>query len=664
MILSNSSSFSWYWFSIGTLVYSASMMMIPTVWAEYEFPPTSSPPTIEPWICREPLLKVKEYFFDPYVSGYACSLQFETGFATSLGDVFGIQIVNGDACGGSLHLCTQCTTSPTTTPVWTCSGGKWVLTGFSSSYVKECRPTRTCDYVSVAFPLISSLPYTTVMNCTPTCAPSASPIKSPSRAPIAYMYTTPIHNTGQHVMELGKLVSTNGAYGDEQGSSVAMSGNGDTVASGAPYANANEGGVWIFTRSKLLQADGSTYKVWSQQSNNMLVGTGAIGKAKQGFSVALSSTVAADGGSTLASGGYQDNNGMGAVWIFTRTTTSWLQQGQKLVGTGNVGQSAQGSSVALSSDGNTLVVGGPDDQNGLGAVWVFIRTTSTWSQQGSKLTGTGSAGQSQQGFSVALSSDGNTCASGGHADHRGGGAVWIFVRNSTAAGVTPPTWTQQGRKLVGTWSIGDSNQGYSVSLSSNGNVLASGGPFDNPPSSPDDIHRGVGAVWIFTRTNMTTWSQQGQKLVGSNPNKAGQGSSVALNGVGNTVISGGPGSSEGAGGFWLFSNSGLSSSSSWVEWGEKQMASSSDDGVGNAGQGSSVAFTADGNIIAIGGPWDNAYQGAVWLFDAQAISTGVTNSTTSPTPTDGSSAFTSSTSMVRMTLLSSIMMIGVLYFVG
>jgi hypothetical protein len=58
----------------------------------------------------------------------------------------------------------------------------------------------------------------------------------------------------------------------------------------------------------------------------------------------------------------------------------FVQQGSKLVGTGAIGFPSQGSSVALSADGNTAIVGGPQDGE-FGAAWVFTRTRSTvWNQ--------------------------------------------------------------------------------------------------------------------------------------------------------------------------------------------------------------------------------------------------------------------------------------------
>src|ERR1700761_3683891 len=66
-----------------------------------------------------------------------------------------------------------------------------------------------------------------------------------------------------------------------------------------------------------------------------------------------------------------------------------------------------GTSVALSSDGNTAIVGGPNDNSatGAGAVWIFTRGGNSWTQQ-AKLIGSGLIGAAMQGISVALSSQG------------------------------------------------------------------------------------------------------------------------------------------------------------------------------------------------------------------------------------------------------------------
>jgi hypothetical protein len=54
--------------------------------------------------------------------------------------------------------------------------------------------------------------------------------------------------------------------------------------------------------------------------------------------------------------------------------SQFSQQGNKLFGTGSSSTPEQGSSVALSADGNTAIVGGMDDGAGVGAAWIFTRS--------------------------------------------------------------------------------------------------------------------------------------------------------------------------------------------------------------------------------------------------------------------------------------------------
>jgi hypothetical protein len=89
----------------------------------------------------------------------------------------------------------------------------------------------------------------------------------------------------------------------------------------------------------------------------------------------------------------------------------FAQQGPKLVGTGAIGPASQGTSVSLSGDGNTAIVGGPFDTFfEIGAAWVFTRSFGGWSQQ-AKLPVVISE-VPREGNSVSLSGDGNTAIIG------------------------------------------------------------------------------------------------------------------------------------------------------------------------------------------------------------------------------------------------------------
>jgi hypothetical protein len=317
-----------------------------------------------------------------------------------------------------------------------------------------------------------------------------------------------------------KLVGTDAVGGSMQGISVAISGDGNTAIVGGMSDNSNTGAAWVFTRSG---------GVWAQQGGK-LVASDAVGAAQQGISVAISAD-----GNTAVVGGMNDDANTGAAWVYTRSGGVWSQQGNKLVGTGAVGKAWQGG-VAISGDGNTLLTGGPNDNGSVGAVWVFTRSGSVWSQQGSKLVGTGSVGASLQSGGT-LSYDGNTAAVAGQNDNGYQGAVWIFTRSG---GV----WTQQGGKLVGTGSVGSFiQQGYNITLSADGNTLIESSPCDN---------NYAGAVWVFTRSG-GVWSQQGSKLVGTGAvGNARQGQSASLSADGSTIIIGGTVDNTNTGAAWVF----------------------------------------------------------------------------------------------------------------
>jgi len=285
----------------------------------------------------------------------------------------------------------------------------------------------------------------------------------------AWIYT---RSAGVWTQQGSKLVGNGGAGQQYQGISVALSADGNTAIVGG-YLDSATGAAWVFTRS------GS---VWTQEGNK-LVGTGGIGQQYQGTSVALS----ADGNTAMV-GGLGDQANKGAAWVFTRSGGVWTQQGGKLVGSGAVGTAHQGTAVSLSADGNTAIVGGYSDNSETGAVWVFTRSGSVWTQQGDKLVGNDATFGAWQGIAVSLSADGNTAIVGGSQDAGGGGAAWVYARTDTV-------WTQQGSKLFGTDNAGIPAQGASVSLSSDGLMAIVGGPGDSSNTGAAWVFARVGRFW-------------------------------------------------------------------------------------------------------------------------------------------------------------------------
>jgi hypothetical protein len=401
-----------------------------------------------------------------------------------------------------------------------------------------------------------------------------------------------IVNSNSYFAQQGnKLVGSNSiGHVGGQGNSVAISADGNTAIVGGTEI----GSAWIYIRNG---------NIWTQQGDK-LVGAAAIGNHPNESSVSLSAD-----GNTAVVGSFGDSMGYGAAWVFVRNGNVWTQQGSKLIGNGIIGgndpRPAQGSSVAMSADGKTLAIGGYNHYSG--AVWIFTRIGNIWIQQGSKLVGSGGIVPNnsgiKQGWSVALSSNGSTCIIGGIGDNNYVGATWIFTR-------TGNTWTQQGNKLVGTGGVGNSKQGYSVALSADGNTAIVGGNVDGIENSIE-----YGATWVFVR-NGNIWTQQGNKLLGTGGvGNSQQGSSVSISADGNTAIVGGWEDNYSRGATWCFKRSG----NVWTQKGTKYIGSITGFYQGTR-QGRSVSISADGNTFIIGGPADYAQNGAAWIFNNNFIS--------------------------------------------
>jgi len=246
-----------------------------------------------------------------------------------------------------------------------------------------------------------------------------------------------------------------------------------------------------------------------------------------------------DSGAKGINGDQNDNSqpGSGAVYVFTRTGTTWSQQAY--IKTSNTDAADLfGYSVGLSADGNTLAASAYDEdgssreingvqdkgRRGSGAIYVFTRTGATWSQQAYLKASNAENGDSL-GYAIAISQDGNTIA-GGAADEdcmmpgvfpgapavcdndqpmdNSSGAVYVFVRNGT-------TWTQQA--FIKSSNPGKEDWfGSRLTLSGDGDTLAVGAQVENGSArgingQPDDAAEDAGAVYLFTRTG-STWAQQ------------------------------------------------------------------------------------------------------------------------------------------------------------
>jgi FG-GAP repeat protein len=324
------------------------------------------------------------------------------------------------------------------------------------------------------------------------------------------------------------------------------------------------------------------------QQGPKLTADDEAGTGRLGTSVALSSD-----GNTALVGGETDNNSVGAAWVFTRSGSTWTQQGSKLTANDETGPGNFGHSVTLSADGNTALIGGQADNNYFGAAWVFTRSGSIWTQQGPKLLPDDAVGpQVLFGQDVSVSADGHTALVSGSRDNNYAGAAWVFTQTGAA-------WTQYGAKLTANDESGSFvSFGYSATLSADGSTALIGGNGDA---------NNVGAAWIFTPAG-SAWAQQGPKLTATDETGPGNfGGSVALSSDGSTALIGGYGDDNNIGAAWAFTRSGAS----WTQQGSRLSAN---DETGQGSFGSSIAVAGDGNTALIGGPGDNGVTGAAWVF--------------------------------------------------
>jgi len=314
------------------------------------------------------------------------------------------------------------------------------------------------------------------------------------------------------------------------GESVSLSSAGDRVAIGAVFNNGNgehSGHV------RTYQWSGT---VWVQLGADI---DGEAAGDYSGASVSLSS----DGDRVAIGATRNDANGTysGHVRVYQWSGTAWTQLGADIDGVAEHDQF--GESVSLSSDGSRLVIGASrSDVNGRrsGQVRVFQWSGTAWAQLGANIDG--KVDYDYLGNSVSLSADGSRLAIGAWSTNYRDGAGRVEVYHWSGV-----TWEQLGSDIEGE-ADGDGS-GLSISLSSDGNRLAIGAPYngDNVAySSQTNAYLGnsskvladtdnSGQVRIYQWSG-SDWVQLGSDIDGY-PND-GFGQSVALSSDGNRVASG------------------------------------------------------------------------------------------------------------------------------
>ena len=324
------------------------------------------------------------------------------------------------------------------------------------------------------------------------------------------VFIIPLFNFSQ--IQIGEDIDGE-EIGDESGYSVSLSSDGSIVAIGAPL-NTGEGPS---NRSGHVRV----YK--NESSNWIQIGQDIDGESQDnfsGYSLSLSSD-----GSIIAIGAPTNNgiNGMqnGHTRIYKNESDNWIQIGQDIDGESQFDRS--GYSLSLSSDGSVIAIGARNNNgiNGInsGHVRVYKNESGNWIQIGQDIDGEGEGDES--GRSVSLSSDGSIIAIGARNNNGingiNSGHVRVYKNESG-------NWIQIGQDIDGEREGDDS--GRSVSLSSDGSIIAIGAPLNDEINGFQSGH-----VRIY-ENQLNNWVQIGQDIDGEgNIDHSGSSLSLSSNGL-------------------------------------------------------------------------------------------------------------------------------------
>ena len=369
---------------------------------------------------------------------------------------------------------------------------------------------------------------------------------------------------------------------------------GGTSVQTGYMAHASAAPTLIQTTAPVSSETPSASGTWTQRGADI---DGANAGDYGGFSVSMS----ADKNTIAMSAVHRSTGGIntGQVRMFDWNGSAWIQRGSDI--NGEAAGDKAGWSISLSTDGNTIAIGARYNDGGgsnAGHVRIYDWSGGAWTQRGTDIDGESSG--DEMGQSVALSSDTNTLVVGSPWNDGAGansGSVRVYDWNGTA-------WNQRGTDIDGESS--NNYNGQSVSISANGSIIAMGAVKNNGNAGHVRIYSWNGSAWV----------QLGADIDGET---AGDeiGQSIALTADGNSIVMGAQ-FNDGGG-----SNSGHArvfdwNGSDWVQRGTDIDGERSGDY-----SGISVSITDDGNSIAIGARGNDdggsgAGQARVYNWDGSA----------------------------------------------
>jgi hypothetical protein len=406
------------------------------------------------------------------------------------------------------------------------------------------------------------------------------------------------------IIQAAKLTDSNGSTGDDLGSSVAVSGDGNTAVVGAPGVDRSGGepvgAAYVFVKPAGGWADTSTYTAKLTASD---------GGANYYFG--LASSISGDGNTVVVAANMQGRSPNtlypGQAYVFVKPASGWADSTETAAlsasdKAGTLAFCLCTSNVAISYDGNTVVEGVPNEtvgsNTGQGAAYVFLKPAGGWTTETetAKLTASDGGASDWFGYSAAASSDGSTIvASAPYATNGSNafqGAAYVF-KEPTGGWAT----TTQTAKLTASDGAGNYSLGYAARISGNGDTVVAGAPF-----APIGSNIFQGAEYVFAKPS-GGWANATETAKLTESDGAAQdwfGQAVNISNDGSTIA-----------GFGVHAYVFYKPAAGWVNATEDAELSPKD-------AFGKVSVSADGNTILLGTEGatigSNSYQGAAYVF--------------------------------------------------
>jgi hypothetical protein len=287
--------------------------------------------------------------------------------------------------------------------------------------------------------------------------------------------------------------------------------------------------------------------------------------------------VAVLGSNTIVVGAFNHDSGRGAVYVFVKTGKSWTQQAE-LTAPGGVPGDYFGDSLSALS-GNSFVVGSTGHNSSAGAVYVYGQSGNTWALQAELTASDATAGDM---FGSSVAPDGNTIVVGADGKNSSTGAVYVFAPAGHG-------WTQQSEFTAAGAVPGDY---FGSWVAADGNTMVVGAYGTNS---------GTGAAYVFAPAPGHNWSQHAELTPSDGAPNDNFGYPVAIQGQ--TIAVGSSGHNSNTGAAYVFTPAGHG-------WSQQAELTASDGAPNDYFAYSAIAF--DGSDVVVGAPY--APTGGVYVF--------------------------------------------------